>query len=166
MWQNNEANLQGKRILYNKKNVRITKNEAPANKSIRFYYVLPASKPTPTIPSDQGFYQSLWDDPDRSNCWLKWQTSPQAKPSSSSSIPPTKKAKATTLWPILPEFIGGSKSAQEFGSSTEPETFQCALSNMLVVAWKDKYPTAKFPIKKVCLCSYCHHRYLIADTYQ
>jgi hypothetical protein len=145
---NNDANLEGKRILHNKKNIRITKNEAPAKKSISFYYVLSVGKPAPTIPSDQGFYQSLWDDPDRSNRRLKRRTAPRAKPSSSSSIPPTKRAKATTFRPISPE-LGPRESPQESESSSDPETFQCAF-DMLVVAWKDRYPTVKFPIEKVC----------------
>jgi hypothetical protein len=34
-------------------------------------------------------------------------------------------------------------------SPLDPETFQLRL-NMLVVAWKEKHPTAKFPIEKVC----------------
>jgi hypothetical protein len=40
-------------------------------KAISFYYVLGADKPAPTVPSDQGFSQSLWDDQDRSNRSLK-----------------------------------------------------------------------------------------------
>jgi hypothetical protein len=38
---------------------------------ISFYYVLGAGKPAPTVPSDQGVYQLLWDALDRSNCSLK-----------------------------------------------------------------------------------------------
>jgi hypothetical protein len=49
-----------------KKYVRTTttKTKATANKPSRFYYVLPAGKPAPTVPRDQGFYQLLWDDLD------------------------------------------------------------------------------------------------------
>jgi hypothetical protein len=91
MWQNNHASLQGARIFYNKKNVRTSKSKA-TNKVITFYYVMSANSPAPTVPSDQGFYQSLWDDPARSNRQLK-RMAPQAKPSSSRSNLPAKKTK-------------------------------------------------------------------------
>jgi hypothetical protein len=71
-----------------------------ANKNIRFYYVLGAGKPTPTVPSDQGFYQSLWDDLDRSNRSLK-QTAPSQPYSARRTQPPTKKAKASSAAVIL-----------------------------------------------------------------
>jgi hypothetical protein len=94
MWQNNHATLQGATIFYNKNYVRTTKTKATANKPIRFYYVLSAGKPAPTVPSDQGIYQSLWDDLDKSNrrSHLKG-TAPQAK-KASATPPPTKKANA------------------------------------------------------------------------
>jgi hypothetical protein len=38
---------------------------------ISFYYVVGAGKPAPTVPSDQSFYQSLWEALDRSNRSLK-----------------------------------------------------------------------------------------------
>jgi hypothetical protein len=102
MRQNNHATLQGATIFYNENYVRTTKTKATAIKPIRFYYVLSAGKPAPTIPSNQGFYQLLWDDDlDRSNCTLKG-TAPQAK-KASATPPPTKKAKASSTRPILSE---------------------------------------------------------------
>jgi hypothetical protein len=61
LWQNNCATLQGIATLHNKKHVQISKDKTKV-KAILFYYALSASKPSPAIPSDQGFYQSLWDD--------------------------------------------------------------------------------------------------------
>ena len=54
-WQNNHASLQGRTVFHNKKKIRILKNKV-TKKHIRFYYVLSAGKPAPTIPSDQAFH--------------------------------------------------------------------------------------------------------------
>ncbi len=70
VWQKNHATLLGRTIFYNKKSVRISKTK-DTKKKISFYYVLGAGKPAPTVPADQGFYQSLWDALDRSNRPLK-----------------------------------------------------------------------------------------------
>ena len=61
VFENNNAILQGTKILFNKKRVKILKTKA-TKKYISFYYVLSPSKLVPTIPSDQGFYQLLWDN--------------------------------------------------------------------------------------------------------
>jgi hypothetical protein len=74
-WQNNHTNLHRLTIFYNKKNIRISKTKVTAAKQFRFYHVLSAIKPAPTVPSDQGVYQSLGADLDRSNRSLK-QTAP------------------------------------------------------------------------------------------
>jgi hypothetical protein len=95
LWQNNCAILQGMTILYNKKHLLISKTKV-TKKAISFYYVLGAGKPVPTVPSDQGFYQSLWDDQDRSNRSLKQLAPAQTQP-------PPKKAKASSSMPITPE---------------------------------------------------------------
>jgi hypothetical protein len=80
LWQNNCAILQGMMILYNKKHLLISKTKV-TKKAISFYYVLGAGKPVPTVPSDQGFYyQSLWDDQDRSNRSLKRLAPAQTQP--------------------------------------------------------------------------------------
>jgi hypothetical protein len=72
VWQNNHAILQGQILFYNKKNIRMkTAEEGTATTKIRFYYVLSACKPAPTVPSDQGFYQLLCDGLERSNRSLK-----------------------------------------------------------------------------------------------
>jgi hypothetical protein len=99
-WQNNHAVLGGTTIYYNKKNVRTSKTKA-TSKPIRFYYIMSASKAPPTVPSNQGFYQSKWDDPDRSNRSLKRSTPPQQAHKKLSS-PPTKKAKASSPRSLLP----------------------------------------------------------------
>jgi hypothetical protein len=70
-WINDRATLKGRTIFYNKKKIRIWNSKVTNTKHIRFYYVLSAGKPSPAVPSDQGFYQSLWDSPDRSNRSLK-----------------------------------------------------------------------------------------------
>jgi hypothetical protein len=53
---------------------------------------LSAGKPAPTVPSDQGFYQSLWGLLERSTRSLK-RTSPSAI---TALPPPPKKAKASS----------------------------------------------------------------------
>jgi hypothetical protein len=93
VWQNNHAILQGTTIVYNKKKVQICKTKA-TKKTISFYYALSAGKSVPTVPSNQAFYQSLWDDPDRSNRSLK-RTAPQAKKSSTLFSPDAKKSKTS-----------------------------------------------------------------------
>ena len=80
-WQNNHAILKGQTIFYNKKKIRLSK----INKSISFYYVLSSARmPAPNVPSDQAFYQSLWDDPERSKRSLK-----RTAPSQQANQPPT-----------------------------------------------------------------------------
>jgi hypothetical protein len=51
--QNNHASLHGRTAFHNKKKIQILKNKV-TNKHIRFYYVLSAGKPAPTVPSEQG----------------------------------------------------------------------------------------------------------------
>jgi hypothetical protein len=70
-WLNDRATLKGRTVFYDKKKIRISNSKVTNTKHIRFYYVLSAGKPTSTVPSDQGFYQSLWDSSDRSNRSLK-----------------------------------------------------------------------------------------------
>ena len=96
-WQNNHAILHGRTFFYNKKYVRTSKTKASITKPIRFYYVMGANKPAPTVPSDQGFYQSLWDDLDRSTRSLKRTAPSQANkaPAARRTQQPTKKAKAS-----------------------------------------------------------------------
>jgi hypothetical protein len=59
LWQNNHAIIHGRTVFYNKKYVQTSKRQASITKPTRFYYVMEASEPAPTGPSDQGFYQSL-----------------------------------------------------------------------------------------------------------
>jgi hypothetical protein len=94
------ATLQGMTVLYNKKHHLISKTKV-TKKAISFYYVLGAGKPAPTVPSDQGFYQSLWDDQDRSNGSLK-RLAP-AQTTRNVTQPPPKKAKASSSMSISPE---------------------------------------------------------------
>jgi hypothetical protein len=84
-WQNNHAILHGHTVFYNKKYVRTSKTKATMTKPIRFYYVMGAGKPAPTIPSDQGFYQPLWDALDRRNRSLK-QTAPSQANKASATV--------------------------------------------------------------------------------
>jgi hypothetical protein len=73
----------------------------------RFYYVLGTGKPAPTVPSDQDFYQSLWDNPERSNRSLK-----RTAPSAILQPPFLKKAKSPSTMPIPPEPIGNQPLLQ------------------------------------------------------
>ncbi len=59
IWQNIHAIIQGQMLFYIKKNIQIKKTIETATKKVRFYCVLSAGKPAPTVPSDQGFYQLL-----------------------------------------------------------------------------------------------------------
>jgi hypothetical protein len=102
-WQNNHAILHGCTVFYNKKCVQTSKTKPTITKPIRFYYVvMGADKPAPTVLSDQGFYQLLWDAIDRSNCSLK-RTAPLKANKASATLPPTKKANASSSMPISPE---------------------------------------------------------------
>jgi hypothetical protein len=133
MWQDNHAILHGPTtVFYNKKYVLTSKTKATTAAPIRFYYVMGAGKPAPTDPSNQGFYQSLWDDLDRSNHSLKQTAPSQAnKASARRTEPPTQKSKASSA------------------AVTSPLTFNALLS-MLLAAWKTIYrATIKFPIKLV-----------------
>jgi hypothetical protein len=133
VWQNNHATLHGRTVFYNKKKIRTSKTIARANKNIRFYYVVGADKPAPIVPSDLGFYQSLWDDLDRSTRSLKRTAPSQANkaPSVGRTQPPTKKAKASSA------------------AVTSPRTFNAAL-HMLLTAWQTAYgATIKFPTELI-----------------
>jgi hypothetical protein len=137
--QNNHAILQGQILFFNKKSIRIKKTEGTATKHIRFYYVLSAGKPAPTVPSDQGFYQSLWDGLERSTRSLK-QTAPSAR---TALPPPPKKAKASSSMPISPEPPSNlplSPSAQK--------SFEEA-NQMIQEAWKVAFPSLRFPVELI-----------------
>jgi hypothetical protein len=124
VWQNNHATLQGLTVFYNKKKIQTSKTIARAN-----HYVLGAGKPASTVPSNQGFYLSLWDDLDRSNRSLKQLAPSQANkpPSARRTQPPTNKAKLS------------------LAAVTTPWTFNAAL-HMLLTAWQTAYgATIKFP---------------------
>jgi hypothetical protein len=141
-WLNDRATLQGRTILYNNKKIRILKNKVTNTKHIRFYYVLSAGKPSPTVPTDQGFYQSPWDGPDRSNRSLKRT----AAPSQIASAPQAKKAKTSSV----------STTAEELTQSASrrpppPKSFEEA-TKMVVEAWKIAFPSLRFPVKFIGLC--------------
>jgi hypothetical protein len=54
--QNNHASLQGQTVFHNKKKIRILKNKVTNTHITRFYYIMSAGKPPPTVPSEQ----ALW----------------------------------------------------------------------------------------------------------
>ena len=141
VWQNNHAILQGTTIFFNKKKVQISKTKA-TKKTISFYYALSAGKPAPTVPSDQGFYQSLWDDPDRSNRSLK-RTAPQAKKAPSFFSPQAKKSKTSAVArAVSPQTSPLLRSP--------PESFEEA-NRMVLEAWKGTFPSLRFPIEMIGL---------------
>ena len=130
-WQNNHASLHGRTVFHNKKKIKILKNKV-ANKHIRFYYIMSAGKPAPTVPSEQSFYQSLWEDEDRSNRSLK-RTAPKAS-GASTTEPPTKKAKPSSSMAISPE-----PTNNRLLSPAPPESFKEA-NQMVQEAWKVAFP--------------------------
>jgi hypothetical protein len=139
-WTNNHAILDGRQIFYNKKYV-VTCKATATKQPIRFYYVLSdGSNILPTVPSDQGFYQLLWDNQDRSNRCLK-RTAP--KTSASRSEPPTKKAKASSSMAILPEPPNNRPL-----SPPPPESFEEA-NRMVQEAWKVAFPSLRFPVELI-----------------
>jgi hypothetical protein len=106
-----------------------------------------AGKPVPTVPSDQGIYQLLWDALDRSNRSLK-QTAPSQANKSSATQLPTKKAeasssmpKASSSMPILPEPPSNCPL-----SPSPPESFEGA-KGMVEEAWKVAFPSLQFPVE-------------------
>jgi hypothetical protein len=132
-WQNKHAILHGRTVFYNKKYVQTSKTKASITKPIRFYYIMGANKLAPTVPSDQAFYQSLWDELDRSTRSLKRTAPSQASktPSVRRTQPPTKKAKASSA------------------AVTSPRTFNAAL-HMLLIAWQTAYwETINFQTKLI-----------------
>jgi hypothetical protein len=140
-WQNNSATLQGTTIFYNKKHVLISKTPQVRKKAISFYYVLGAGKPAPAVPSDQGFYQLLWDDLDRSKRSLKRILAPsQAKP----AAPPNKKAKASSSLPEPPSNL-------PLSPPSPPEPFKEA-NRMIQEAWKVVFPSLRFPLEWIAGC--------------
>jgi hypothetical protein len=102
--------------------------------------------PPPSVPSNQGFYQSLWDDPDRSNRSLK-RTAPPAPASNKkeSTCPPTKKAKASS--PVSPENV----------PKLPPTSFHDA-SRMVQEAWKVAFPSLRFPVELIGLFPPLRHQ--------
>ncbi len=126
------------KIFFNKKKVQISKTKA-TKKTISFYYALSAGKPAPTVPSDQGFYQPLWDDLERSNRSLKRTAPSLASKVSPTPLPPTKKAKAS---PDPPNNLPLPPSS--------PESFLEA-NRMVQEAWKGTFPSLRFPIEMIGL---------------
>jgi hypothetical protein len=93
-----------------------------------------ADNPAPNVPSDQGFYQSLWDDPDRSNRSLKRTALPAPASKNKVATPPTKRARA-----VLPQ----SAVPQSPPESKEEAT------RMLQYAWNVVFPSLRFPSEMI-----------------
>jgi hypothetical protein len=133
IWQKNHAILEGTTIYFNTKKI---KTSAIKKSIIRFYYVLSASAPVPTVPSDQAFYQALWDDPDRSNRSLKRTAplvkNPQAKKSKTSDVASVVSSQPSRLLP------------------PPPKLFEEA-NKMVLVAWKGAFPSLRFPVEMIAL---------------
>jgi hypothetical protein len=141
-WLKGRATLKGRTIFYNKKKIRISNSKVTNTKHIRFIYVLLAGKPSPTVPSDQGFYQSLWDSPDRSNRSLK-RTAAQSQIASA----PQAKNKAK------PSSVSTADELTQSASKRPPppKSFEEA-TQMVVEAWKIAFPSLRFPVEFIGLC--------------
>jgi hypothetical protein len=105
---------------------------------------LSAGKSAPTVPSDQGFYQSLWDDPDRSNRTLK-RTGPQSQVA---LAPQTKKAKTSSV--STAEEFPQSASERPLPQELPPKSFEEA-TQIAVEAWKVAFPSLRFPAELIGL---------------
>jgi hypothetical protein len=117
-----------------------------ANKPNRFYHVLSAGKLAPTVPSDQGFYQSLWDDPSRSKSSLK-RSAPQAtlqakKSKTSSSVARAVSPQSASKSPLPP---------------SPPTSFDNA-NTMVQEAWKVVFPSLHYPVELIGLFPSLRHQ--------
>jgi hypothetical protein len=126
--------------VYNKKHLLISKTKV-TRKTIIFYYVLGAGKPAPTVPNDQGFYQSLWDDQDRINRSLK-RLAPAQTTRNVTQQPP-KKAKESSSMPISPEPPSNLPL-----SPSAPKSFKEA-NQMIQEACKVAFPSLRFPVELI-----------------
>jgi hypothetical protein len=88
---------------------------------------LGTGKPAPTVSSEQDFYQSLWDDPERSNRSLK-PTDPSAI-----TQPPRKKAKSPSTMPIPPEPLGNQPFEEAIRTNKKKGIQDIQLGNGIVV---------------------------------
>ncbi len=93
---------------------------------------LSSDKPAPTVPSNQSFYQSLWDALDRSNRPLERANK------ASITLQPTKKVKAS-----LPDAPNTPSL-----SPPPPESFEEA-NRMVQEAWKVAFPSLIFPLELI-----------------
>jgi hypothetical protein len=64
-------------------------------KKNRSCYVMLADKQVPTIPRNQGFCQSLWDHPERSNRLLKRKPSAPSQANGTRGVPQAKQSNAS-----------------------------------------------------------------------
>jgi hypothetical protein len=99
------------------------------------------------VPSDQDFYQLLWDDLDRSSRFFKQAAPSQANKASARTLPPTKKAKASSTMPISPEPPKDRSLLQ-----SPPESFEEAYK-MVQEAWKVPFLSLRFPIELIGMFS-------------
>jgi hypothetical protein len=120
----------GQTIYHNKRRIVISAKEKKA-RNIMFYYALSSSRiDKPVISQNGDFWQTIWDDPERSNRMLKRTTL-------SKNELPNKKQRVVSPEPDT------ANSMQ--AHSKPPQTFQEAL-HMLLTAWKSTYVDGlKFP---------------------
>jgi hypothetical protein len=112
VWQDNHAILQGQMVFYNKKKIRIWKTKGTATNKIRFYYILSAGKPAPTIPSEEGILSIALGWPsqeqplpqaDRSATQSQIASAPQTKTAESFSVATAKESPLSASKRPLPQ---------------------------------------------------------------
>ena len=124
--------------------IRRPPRSTPSNSSAASdVYKRQGNKLIPTVPSNQGFYQLLWDNPDRSNRSLK-RTAPQAKKSSTLFSPPEAKKSKTSddTRAACPQTSPLLRSS--------PKSFEDA-SRKVQEAWKGTFPSLRFPVEMIVL---------------
>jgi hypothetical protein len=165
-WSNDRYVLEEYTLLHIKKSIRWQKKDPSQKKDIHFYYALSSDKLAPEIPRAQRFYQDLWDnqeskrslkrsaqdsqggrDPPPSTKQAR-RAEPPTPISLDSSSPSTAQSQSSPSDPPTPTSLDSSSPSTVQPSPSDPQSFACAFG-MLQVAWKEKYPTIKFPSTQV-----------------
>jgi hypothetical protein len=153
IWCNDRCSLDGHVLLHNAKVINLPNKKVSRT---HFYYVLSSpDKPAPTIPSDQKFYQELWNNRRASSRCLKRtvqsnpkndRNQPSKKTRAVESPTPKSQPSAIQMPQSLPDELPTNPKTSL--GPDPPESFDQAL-DLLLLAWNATYPKYKFPVDKV-----------------